>query len=45
MFEFDPEPQPSDGPEYHADHAYWLERQPDWKLEAAQVHIPYLDAN
>jgi hypothetical protein len=24
---FDPEPQPGDGPEYHADHAYWKERQ------------------
>lgn len=24
----DPEPQPSDGPEYHAEHQAWLERQP-----------------
>lgn len=25
--EADREPLPSDGPEYHADHAFWLERQ------------------
>lgn len=24
---FDPEPQPGDGPEYHADHQAWRERQ------------------
>src|SRR4051794_7682617 len=23
----DPEPQPTDGPDYHADHAFWKERQ------------------
>lgn len=23
----DPEPQPSDGPDYHADHAAWADRQ------------------
>lgn len=22
------EPQPSDGPEYHADHQFWLETKP-----------------
>jgi len=27
----DPEPQPGDGPEYHTDHAFWLERNPAYK--------------
>jgi hypothetical protein len=45
MTEHDPEPQPGDGPEYHADHAYWLARQLDWRLEAMKIHIPYLDAD
>ena len=25
----DPRPQPGDGPEYHADLAYWLQRHPE----------------
>lgn len=25
----DPEPQPTDGPDYHADHAAWLRRNPE----------------
>lgn len=24
----DPEPQPGDGPDYHTEHAFWLERNP-----------------
>lgn len=26
-YTFDREPQPSDGPDYHAEHAFWRERQ------------------